>query len=416
MAGAYGFSRGFEEFSDTPYARDEDVVRTFDRGLRFLEGLQGDERFFLFLHTYSIHDPYLPPPEYRHAFWDAPPLETFEPDGERLNEVNRGFRDIDRETVEYFEALYDGSILYVDSVLESFFARLERLGLADDTTVIITSDHGEEFLEHGKMVHEQIYPENLFVPLIVAHPDLDRAVRVGSLVQSIDLVPTLYQLAGIAEAEDLPGRSLVPYFESPETVLATEAYAEVAASQTQKSLLTTRSGDTLQLVLSELLEEPDGSWVPRSVDFDTDEERLDLRMISFKRPRQLHISLNGQPLREIEVPNRWRPFQIDLKRRPGGNRVTFATPECEWTEQRADGEPRRCLAIKVRGVNLRRSELFDLSADPGALQDRYRQSPDLRRRLHSLLREYRWEPIAESAQRQLDTETRQTLEALGYLQ
>ena len=64
-------------------------------------------------------------PVYRHA----------EPDGPTLNDVNKGFLDIEPETAEYFEALYDGSILYVDGVLERFFASLEELGVADDVTV-----------------------------------------------------------------------------------------------------------------------------------------------------------------------------------------------------------------------------------------------------------------------------------------
>ncbi|MDX1644545.1 MAG: sulfatase [Thermoanaerobaculia bacterium] len=419
VGGAYGFARGFEEWSDTPYSDDTDIVRTFERGLDFIAGLEPDERFFVFLHTYSIHDPYLPPSEFRHVFWEGEPPDTFEPDGPNLNAVNKGFLDIDAETARYFEALYDGSILYVDGVLERFFAQLEDLGVADDTTVVITSDHGEEFLDHGKMGHEQIYPEGILVPLVVRHPDLDRPIRIPALVEGIDLPATLLELAGLESFADRPGLSLVPYFRDPGIELADEAYAEVVFPQTQKSLLREQDGTVYQLVLSEQLPEPDGTWIPRRVEADIAAERLDLRLISFEKPRRLTVSIDGETIEEVEIPNRWTPLVIDLPPGPepgGAQRVTFATSDCESPERLEGSHDSRCLAIKVQGVGLRRHELFDLGADPGAEHDIYRQRERLRRTLHDRLRRYRWEPVAESSQRALDNETRRTLEALGYLQ
>jgi hypothetical protein len=415
MSGGYGFARGFEEFTDTPYEHDTDVERTFRRGLDFIDGLGADERFLVFLHTYSIHDPYDPPEPFRHAFWEGDPVLPFAPDGPTLNDINLGFREPDPEANEYFEALYDASILYVDSVLEDLFERLEAMGVADDTTVIITSDHGEEFLDHGKVVHQQIYPEGIMVPLIVVHPDLDHPIRIRSLVESIDLAPTLYDLAGLPAVEGLSGESLVPYFLDPGTVLATEAYAEVVFPQTQKTLLVQRDGELIQLVLSEQVPEPDGTWVPRSVDFDTDERRIELRMISYGRPRTLEIAVNGKPRPSIEVSTGWMPFVLELPRGRGGNRVTFASPECESPERTGEGTDPRCLGIKVEGVPMRRYELFNLSGDPRASEDRYRSELDLKADLHQLLRRYRWEPVALSSALQLDSKTRATLEALGYL-
>ena len=306
-------------------------------------------------------------------------------------------------------------------MIEDLFERLEALGVADDTTVIITSDHGEEFLDHGKLVHEQIYPEVVLVPLIVIHPDLDHPIRIRSLVESIDLAPTLYELAGLPPAEGtagvpLAGQSLVPYFRDPGTPLATEAYAEVVFPQTQKTLLVQRDGELVQLVLSEQVPEPDGTWVPRSVDFDTDERRIELRMISYDRPRTLEIAVNGEPLQSVEVSTGWMPFVLELPRaKSGGNRVTFASPECESPERTGEGTDPRCLGIKVEGVAMRRYELFNLTSDPGAQRDTYRDALDLKDDLHQILRRYRWEAVAPSAALQLDSKTRQTLEALGYL-
>ena len=415
MAPGFGFERGFEEFVVEQYESDEDIVRTFDRGLSFIEQLDADERFFVFLHTYSIHDPYEPPAEYRHAFWDGPLLTAIEPDGPTLQDINSGFRDIDADSLEYFKALYDGSILYVDSVLEQFFSRLEAMGVADDTTVVITSDHGEEFLDHGKMVHEQIYPESLFVPLLFVHPDLDHAIRVPSLVQSIDFAPTLLELAGLAPPEHLPGNSLVPYFSDPGTVLATEAYAEVAYPIMMRSLIVDEGGEIQQLVLSEPLPDPDGTWVPLTMDFDTDEERLDLELLAYDTPRPVQITVNGEPVAELEVWPRGTPFQLDLPGRLGGDRIMLSTPACNSPERLGRGDDPRCLGIKVRGAKLRLRELYNLSRDPSAAEDLHLVSLDLRRALEARLRRYRFEPVAEASEGQLDEETRKTLEALGYL-
>ena len=84
--------------------------------------------------------------------------------------MNQGEIEIDPHAVEYFRAMYDASVRYMDDVLGQFLAELETLGLADEATLILTSDHGEEFLEHGKMAHTQVYPESLLVPLLVVCP------------------------------------------------------------------------------------------------------------------------------------------------------------------------------------------------------------------------------------------------------
>ncbi len=156
MAGGYGFARGFEEFTDTPYEAETDMERTFSRGLGFLRRLGERERFFLFLHTYSPHDPYDPPPAYRSLFLNGDQIVGPAPNGATLKAINSGQLAIEPERLVYFKALYDASIRHADDALRKFFEQLQSLGLAEDTTVFITADHGEEFLEHGKVGHTQL--------------------------------------------------------------------------------------------------------------------------------------------------------------------------------------------------------------------------------------------------------------------
>ena len=105
VSGNFGFARGFEVFSDEADRGPTGVRQTFDRGIQFLDQLAKKDRFFLFLHTYAVHDPYDPPEAYRSLFWPAAIPETFAPTGPNLVAVNRGQSEVTEEAVRYNEAL-----------------------------------------------------------------------------------------------------------------------------------------------------------------------------------------------------------------------------------------------------------------------------------------------------------------------
>src|SRR5262249_56918561 len=109
------------------------------------------------------------------------------PIGTELMAVTARRRTLDTRTRDYFEAVYDAQINDTDDVLKEIFAGVTALGLADSLTVILTSDHGEEFLEHGMLVHQQLYQETVHVPLIVVRPGGEAGRRVPTLVQTIDI-------------------------------------------------------------------------------------------------------------------------------------------------------------------------------------------------------------------------------------
>ncbi len=321
--GGYGFARGFDEFSHEAKKIESDAERTFVRGLEFLRRLGPEERFFLFLHTYTVHDPYFPLERYAALYWDGPAPETFRATGPNLAAFNRGKAELTPAALEYFKACYDASINYVDDVVRDFFANLELLALSDEVTVLLTSDHGEEFLEHGRLVHEQIYPESLRVPLIVLHPDLRRPRRIRTLVESIDIAPTLYEIAEIPPPS-MSGRSLVPLLMGREE-LESEAYAESATEPIRSVLRFDEDGFHQLLVRSQAGSVPDAG--------------------------------------------EWGSFQ-----------------------------------------------LYDLDADPGAREERSRQSADLIPRFLTHLGSYHLSPVSDTEVRELDPELEQRLKALGYLQ
>jgi hypothetical protein len=416
VAGGYGFRRGFDEFTDTAYRADTDIERTFDRGLEFLRSLADEDRFFLFLHTYSVHDPYEPPDLYRDMFWTAPLPETFDSSGENLRRVNKGEMEIDTEAVQYFRAMYDASVRYMDDVLGQFLAELEALGLADETTLILTSDHGEEFLEHGKMAHTQVYPESLLVPLLVVHPQQTVGRRVTEVVEAVDLAPTLFEMAGLQETPPVSGRSLVPLLEGAGTEgRASQGYAEVFDVEFARTVIAQDRDERYQILMVEPEWDPVGPWIRDRVTFDVEKGPVRFETQSFHEPRTIAVDLEGRSLEDLEIEPGWRPVEIDLPAGQQVYRVTLDADSCASPLEVGQGEDGRCLAFQVRDFSPRRFELYDLVGDPGARVDLYREQSQIRRRLAARLLALEWEPKGEAGQRPLSETDEETLKALGYL-
>jgi len=116
---------------------------------------------------------------------------------------------INPSDVRVLEALYDAEIRGVDRVLARVFALLRREGVWDETIVVVTSDHGEEFLDHGSLKHGySLYEEALHVPMIWRIPGTAGS-RVDAFAQHVDFAPTLLDRLGIEAPHEFRGRSLV---------------------------------------------------------------------------------------------------------------------------------------------------------------------------------------------------------------
>jgi len=168
-----------------------------------------DEPFFLFLHLFDIHDGYVPPPPFDAKFTD--PSYAGPVTGRKVTTPDSPVRpDMAAADLAQLVALYDGEIAWVDSQVGRVLDRLRELGVADDTLVVLTSDHGEEFFEHGAKTHRaQLYAESVHVPLIVAWPaGLAGGRRVDGTVGIVDVLPTVAGLAGVPAPKGLSGRDL----------------------------------------------------------------------------------------------------------------------------------------------------------------------------------------------------------------
>ncbi len=409
VAGGFGFDRGFSRFDDSPYRSDDDIERTFARGVDFLSALGPEERFFLFLHTYSPHDPYDPPPpgaglDPRAA--EPPPDSS----GEVLRAFNQGAIELSPQTVARFSDRYDESIRYVDGVVGDFVRRLEALGLAAETTLVLTSDHGEEFLEHGRLGHTQLFPESLWVPLIVVHPGLEPGRRIASPVELADVAPTLLDLAGLEAPES--GRSLVPAL-ADGRLDAAPARAEVREEGAHHRTAVERvHGVLYQLLVSEPPGEAEGTWLPPTLDIDFVGRRLELRGRSFHRPRRVEVSSDGVSLGTLDVTPSWSEATLDLGEHRWW-RLRLEPDGCSVPAEVERSDDRRCLSVMVRGTPLHRVRLYDLERDPAAQVDLAASRPAVVRRLFGSLSPAG--AIEGGPARELSSEEVESLRALGYL-
>src|SRR5690606_27537973 len=119
-------------------------------------------------------------------------------------------KDFTPEHALFLSDRYDDSIRFVDDQLKLLFDGLKEDGFLDNTIIIITSDHGESFLEHGRIGHqESLYKELLMVPLIISGPGI-KAQRIPDAVNLVDLFPTVLDLLGLPPSRQPEGHSLLP--------------------------------------------------------------------------------------------------------------------------------------------------------------------------------------------------------------
>jgi arylsulfatase A-like enzyme len=180
--------------------------------------------FFAFINYMEVHHRYGVTPDYRR--WlpeDVSPEQAL-----RVNQsiwaYSAGRVPMSAQDWRILRALYDGDATYLDRRIGELVDRLRALGVLDDTLLIITSDHGEHFGEHGLGGHDfSLYDELLHVPLIIRYPQAFPAgQRVPRLVSLLDLFPTILDAAGIEwqDRDTLHGRSLLPPAEADEVTPA----------------------------------------------------------------------------------------------------------------------------------------------------------------------------------------------------
>ena len=204
-------------------AIDERFTDTSWTGMRSRERLKelaaGGRPFFLFCSFWKPHDPYeVPAPfdsMYNGVEIPLPPQETLESIGRLPPPVQkfilRGKHppyDMDRRRLQWAYRSYYGTVSHIDREVGLLLETLRQAGALENTIVIFTSDHGDQLLEHGYFGKNLFFEASIHVPLVMRLPGRIRPGRCDALVQSIDVLPTLLELAGLREPRNCQGRSL----------------------------------------------------------------------------------------------------------------------------------------------------------------------------------------------------------------
>lgn len=196
-----------------------------DIGASFLSWLDGrgdtDRPFFAFLNYYDGHQPYLPPrnPE---RYGKIVPRTGFRYDTNLIEIEN--WSELTPEQLQTEEDLYDAAIYYLDEELDRLFAELAQRGELENTVVVVTADHGEQFGEHKLFNHgNSLYVQGLHVPLVIVGPGIP-AERRDESVSLRDLPATILDLAGVGNDAGLGGSSLAVYWKDAEAAASFKNY------------------------------------------------------------------------------------------------------------------------------------------------------------------------------------------------
>ena len=269
-----GFGRGFTRFDETCLWKDAACVT--GHALTVSERLR--EPFFLYLHYLDPHGPYDPPEPFRKDLrlsrsrqpWaqrgDPNPLAKMLDGGPKV--------EYSRRDVRFLTGLYDGEVAFFDSQLGELVDRLRERGLLERTILVVLSDHGESFLEHGSVKHcRTVYESEIKTPLLVRLPRQRHAERLAGAVENLDVVPTLFDLLGVQlEGLGFEGRTLLPRLngEAPEERVSFaminqqraaidgdyKLVADLAAGKTQLFDLSADPGEQRDLAATATAREP----------------------------------------------------------------------------------------------------------------------------------------------------------------
>jgi len=210
----YGFCRGFDSYQVNRYdlnapQASENLFRAVSDDL----DRNPYPRTFYFLHTYQVHSPYNPTPEFLQPFNPSPEF-TVLPLSDNAHSIYRHkFQKKPPRRIQNFIDLYDAEIYTFDHWFGHFLDAIKKRGIYDRSLIILMSDHGDEFFEHGGWEHTHtLYNELIKVPLLIKFPDGQyRGQRIQGVVGLVDIMPTILEYTGTDYPRDrIDGINLLP--------------------------------------------------------------------------------------------------------------------------------------------------------------------------------------------------------------
>lgn len=219
-----GWNRGWDLFYDSmedevrdmvPYIKAERINKKVDTWLSSQASAGRDKPFFLWVHYMDVHEPYIPDRKYIDMV--DPSIQLNEKEMYQLFKEVLLKRDVsDRGIVELLRKLYCAHVREVDDSVKELFGILEKWDVLKDSWIIMTTDHGDEFGEHGGLSHDgKMYSELVNVPLVIYEPNREIGEVCETLVSTLDIAPTILYLFGLNPYKGFQGHSLFPLKDYP---------------------------------------------------------------------------------------------------------------------------------------------------------------------------------------------------------
>jgi arylsulfatase A-like enzyme len=238
ISAGIGFDQGFDPFigQEKWQGRDHQTQASVSLALEWLGDRDRSKPFHLFMQVLDPHNPWHPEERFGSLFLDAgqgpgwkglvPGLREFQKDSGEL------IRTPTPAELKCFVDLYDAELREVDEALGQLFDYLRAQGLMQNTIVAVVSDHGEEFMEHGKLKHGyQVYDESIHVPLIMTMPGVEPGRRADLMLEHVDLMPTFLELLEVAPRGHLEGSSFAANLQDSELAVAAELKDILSATE-----------------------------------------------------------------------------------------------------------------------------------------------------------------------------------------
>jgi arylsulfatase A-like enzyme len=217
MDSIYGFDQGFDLYDDSingtgkkenRHGHKQITSPLLNNSIKKWLSENHQKRFFLFLHYFDVHYDYVPPSPFDTMF---DPDYTGNVDARKYSSNQTIRYQMNSRDLAHIIALYDGEIAFTDHHVGEIFSSLRELNIYENTLIVLTSDHGEEFFEHGRKGHRHtLYDEVLRVPLIIKLPESRKqSHKMDQLVSLVDIMPTVLNALGLKPPEESQGRNLL---------------------------------------------------------------------------------------------------------------------------------------------------------------------------------------------------------------
>jgi len=255
LSASYGFDKGFDEYASGDAF--DGLPAVLPKAMEFLRKHR-NEKMFLFIHGFDVHGQYIPPGGLDRRYVSASYTgkltgSTEEQKSLREEGVKNGKIFLTGDDVSFLRSIYDEKAARLDTSVRQIISEVESLHLSEKTIVIFTSNHGDEFYEHGRIDHGMtLFDEVLHIPLIIVVPGISGGKKITTQVRSIDIIPTIFSLIGKTPdpqfGMQLRGTTLVPALTGKDLRLNVFAETSYRYATFQKAV---RTYDQWKLIMDE---------------------------------------------------------------------------------------------------------------------------------------------------------------------